>query len=115
MMVYSYGGGSDHARVQGSLPGGGGSRPNWQKTALTTFFFRFLVLNLVYTFTEGVQWLFQRKLLFSKVSEGVQLYPGGGGVQLNQRGVQMLISIKKPILIVIFQGGSGPPTPPPPT
>ena len=33
--------------------GGGGSRPDCQKKALTTF----LVLN----FTEGVQWLFQTR------------------------------------------------------
>ena len=45
----------------------------------------FLDLNLFYSFTVGVQWLFQRKLLFSKVSEGVQIFqggptfPGGGG------------------------------------
>ena len=39
----------------------------------------FLVLNLFYSFTEGVQWLFQRKLQFSKVSEGFQNFPGGGG------------------------------------
>ena len=39
--------------------------------------FCFLVLSLFYSFTEGVQWLFQRKLLFLKVSEGVQLFQGG--------------------------------------
>ena len=41
--------------------------------------FCFLVLSLFYSFTESVQWLFQRKLLFLKVSEGVQLFQGGGG------------------------------------
>ena len=45
-----------HARIQEFLPGG--SRPDCQKTVLTCF----LVLNLFYSFTEGVQWLFQRKL-----------------------------------------------------
>ena len=30
-----------HARIQEFLPGGGGSRPDCQKTALTTFFFFF--------------------------------------------------------------------------
>ena len=39
-------------------------------------FLFFLVLSLFYSFTEGVQWLFQRKLLFLKVSEGVQLFQG---------------------------------------
>ena len=38
--------------------------------------FFFLALSLFYSFTEGVQWLFQRKLLFLKVSEGVQLFQG---------------------------------------
>ena len=42
-------------------------------------FLFFSVLNLFYSFTEGVQWLFQRKKLFSKVSEAVQLFQGGGG------------------------------------
>ena len=46
-----------HAQMQEFLPGG--SRPDCQKTALTTFV---LVLNLFYCFAEGVQWLFQRKL-----------------------------------------------------
>ena len=46
-----------HAQIQEFLPGG--YRPDCQKTALTTFV---LVLNLFYSFTEGVQWLFQRKL-----------------------------------------------------
>ena len=41
--------------------------------------FCFLVLSLFYSFTEGVQWLFQRKLLFLKVSEGGQLFQGGEG------------------------------------
>ena len=65
-----------HARIQGLLPGGGGgsgSRSNCQKTALTTLFF------LCFFSPEGVQWLFQRKLIFSKVSEGFQLFQGGGG------------------------------------
>ena len=46
---------------------------------LCHFFFFFLFFNLFYSFTEDVQWLFQRKLLFSEDSEGVQLFPGGGG------------------------------------
>ena len=46
-----------NARIQEFLPGG--SRPDCQKTALTCFF---LVLNLFYSFTEGEQWFFQRKL-----------------------------------------------------
>ena len=46
-----------HAQTQDFLPGG--FRPDCQKTALTAFV---LVLNLFYSFTEDVQWLFQRKL-----------------------------------------------------
>ena len=62
-----------------------------------------LVLNIFYSYTEGVQWLFQRKLLFSKVSEG--------GPTFSRGGVQMLISIETHI-ICVFLGGSGPPIPP---
>ena len=57
-----------------------GSRPNCQKNRSDKrffFVFVFVVLNLFYTFTEGVQWLFQRKLLFSKVSEGSNFVKGG--------------------------------------
>ena len=59
----------------------------------------FLLLNLFYSFTEGVQWLFQRKVLFSNVSERVQLFPGGG--------VQMLISIETHITCSFPGGGGG--------
>ena len=53
--------------------GGGGSMPSCQVKA-DIFFVVFLVLNLFYSFTEGVQWLFQRKLLFSK---GSNYFQGG--------------------------------------
>ena len=33
----------------------------------------FVVLNLSYSFTEGIQWLFQRKLHFFKVSKGAKI------------------------------------------
>ena len=55
--------------------------------------------------------LLQRKLSFSKYSEGIQYFPGGG-VQLFPREVQMLISIETHItcdFLVIFQGRSGSP------
>ena len=82
-----------------------------QKTALTMLFFVFAVLNLFYNFTEGVQWLFQGTLLFSKISEGVQLFQGGPTVSRGGGGgVQMLISIETHKL-VIFQGGPGPLSP----
>ena len=59
--------------MQKFLPGG--SRPDCQKTARTTFV---LVINLFYCFTEGVNWLFQSKLELSKVSGGSNTYQGGG-------------------------------------
>ena len=75
-----------------------GPRPDCQKTALITFFVVvFLVLNLFYSFTEGFQWLFQRKLLFQGL-RGVQHFPGA--VQLFQGGgggFLMLISIETQI------------------
>ena len=64
-----------HARIQEFLPGGGeggggeGSRPDGQKTVWTMFF---LVINLFYRLQSGY-----------RGEEGVQLFPGGGGVQRN--------------------------------
>ena len=75
--------------------------------------FCFLVLSLFYSFTEGVQWLFQRKLLFLKVSEGVQLFQGGGGIfsmEAGGGGVQLVISIETHITCD-FPGGGGTPYP----
>ena len=46
----------------------------------------FLVLNLFYTLTVIYQWFIQRKLYVSKVSEGVQHFPGGGGGVTFSRG-----------------------------
>ena len=90
--------------MQEFLPGG--SRPDCQKTALTTFG---LVINLFYCFTEGVQWLFQSKLEFSKVSERFQHLPGGAGPTFS-RGIQLLNSIETDITCDISRG-SGPPIP----
>ena len=64
----------------------GGSRPDCQKAALTTFFFS---PQLVFSFTVVYQWFISRKLYCSKVSEGVQHFPGGvggGGVKHIPRG-----------------------------
>ena len=63
---------SSRARIQEFLPGGGGSKPDCHKTALTFF----LVLNLFLRFNSG---LFQRKLLFFKVSEWGDIFQGGEG------------------------------------
>ena len=82
-------------------------------------FFVFLVLSLFYSFTEGVQRLFQRKLLFLKVSEGVQLFQGGratfsmGGGGGGGGGVQWVISIETHITFDFSEwGGGGPHIPP---
>ena len=97
-----------------------GSRDNCQGVQVllpenssdTLGFLFFLVLKLFYSFTEGIQWLFQRKLLFSKVSEGVQLFKGGGATFSWGWGFQMLISIETHITCDFpGGGGSGPPTP----
>ena len=72
--------------------GEGGGRPDCRKTTATTLF---LIFNpqLILQFCRGVQHF-----------SGVQLFPGGGGVQ-------MLISIKTHITCD-FPEGSGPPVPP---
>ena len=69
-----------HARIQEFLSGvgwgggGGGSRLDGQKTVWTMFFF---CHQLILQFTEWIQWFYYRG------EEGVQLLPGGGGVQRN--------------------------------
>ena len=71
--------------------------------------FCFLVISLFYSFTEGVQWLFQRKLLFLKVSEGVQLFQGGRATFSMEGGggVQWVISIETHITCGFPGGGGG--------
>ena len=73
---------SAHMRVSNSLNshfifllGLGGSRPDGQKTGWTMFFFSH---QLILQFTEWIQWFYYRG------EEGVQLLPGGGGVQRNR-------------------------------
>ena len=66
----------------------------------------FLVLNLFYSFTEGVNGYFKENCNFQGfIFQGVQLFPGGGG------GVQMLISIETHITCD-FPGGVQAPYPP---
>ena len=76
-----------HARIQELLSGVGGSRFDGQKTVWTMFFFSH---QLILQFTEWIQWFYYRG------EEGVQLLPGGGGVQRTH-------------ITCDFQGGSGPP------
>ena len=61
-------------RRGGGGGGGGGSRPAGQKTVWAMFF---LVINLFYSLQCGSNGFYYR------VEEGVQLLPGGGGVQRN--------------------------------
>ena len=67
-----------HARIQEFSSGG--SRSVWQKTALTTLFFG---PQLVLEKSKG-QYL--RNLSFSRFQRGSNIFQGGGGVQLFQRG-----------------------------
>ena len=66
-----------HARIQDFFVrrrGGGGSRLDGQKTVWTMFFFSH---QLILQFKEWIQCFYYRG------EEGVQLLPGGGGVQRN--------------------------------
>ena len=65
--------------------GGGGSRSIWQiKKSLTMFFFiLFFSPQLILHKSSGY---FQRKLLFAKVSVGVDFFQGGGGSNFIQGG-----------------------------
>ena len=66
-----------HARIQEFLSGGGGGGgvrgPTARKQSGQCFFSHQLILQ----FTEWIQWFYYRG------EEGVQLLPGGGGVQRN--------------------------------
>ena len=71
-----------HARIQdffvrrgrgGGRGGGGGRGPTARKQSRQCFFSHQLILQ----FTELIQWFYYRG------EEGVQLLPGGGGVQRN--------------------------------
>ena len=74
--------------------GGLGSRPDDQKTVWTMFFYSHQV---ILQFTEWIQWF------YSRGEEGVQLLPGGGGVQRNPSNLGFSR--------VGGGGGSGPPNP----
>ena len=84
--------------------GGGVLARLLEHSSVNVFFFSFTP-QLILSFTEGIQWLFQRKLLFSKVSErvGSNIFRGGGG-----GGGGYSTFLKKPIKYVIFQGAPEP-------
>ena len=67
-----------HARIQEFLSGGrggGGVEARRPENSLDNVFFSH---QLILQFTEGIQWFYYRG------KEGVQLLPGGGGVQRNR-------------------------------
>ena len=59
--------------------GGGGVQVNLTKKA-DVFFFFFFFLSSAYS--SEVKWLISKKTIIFQGSRGVQLFPGGGGVQL---------------------------------
>ena len=75
----------------------GGVKVNLTKKALTTFFLLFFSPQLILQKSNGY---FQLSLSFFKVLEGVQHFPGGGGVNFFQGGggggVQLLIPYRNP-------------------
>ena len=89
--------------------GGWGSRPDGQKTALTTFFSYQLILQ----FTERVQWFhFRENYTIPRLQRGSNNFQGGGGSSYFQGvGVQMLIYIETHITCD-FLGGVRTPYPP---
>ena len=96
-----------HARIQEFSSGGGGPGQSDKKSSDNRFFSPQLILLQ----SNG---LFRRKLSFFKVPEGVQHFPGGGGVHLFPRGgggVQLLIPYRNPYNLLFSRRGSGPPSP----
>ena len=85
----------DFMRIQDFFSGG---RPGPAVRKQSGQRFLFSVLNLFYSLHRGSNGLITEKTLllyFSKDPEGVQNFPGRGGVQLCFQGViQMLISIE---------------------
>ena len=74
----------------------GWSRPDGLETAWATFFFLFSP-QLIFQFTEGVQWFYYREnYTFERIQRGSNIFQGG-------RGVRMLISIETHITCD-FQG-----------
>ena len=95
-----------HAQIQDFLSGWGvqSQRPENNQDNICFFLLLFSFSpQLIWQFTEGVQWFYYREnYTFSRI-EGIQLFPGGGGVQV-------LISIETHINCD-FPGGSGPLSP----
>ena len=60
--------------------------------------------QLILQFTVVLLFLY---LYFTKDPEGVHYFPGGGGVSIFSRGVQMLISLETHIRTCYIPGGGG--------
>ena len=68
-----------HAQIQDFFQGGGGSRPDCQKTVWTTFFF-VLVLNLFYSLQRWSNgFIKEETILFQGSRGGPTFFFGGGG------------------------------------
>ena len=80
--------------------GGGGVKPDGQKTVWMTLLF--LILNLFYSLQRGSNGFITEKTI---------LFQGSRGGPTFSRGVQMLISIETHITCD-YSGGFGPPIPP---
>ena len=93
----------------------GGSRPDGQKTAWTTFFSVCFFWSSTYftVYRRGPMVILQRKLYFSKDPEGVEHFPGGPASSAGRGGGPSAYLYRTPYNLW-FSRGSGTPIPPPP-
>ena len=89
--------------------GGWGAGQSEKKCSDNVFFFLFFFSPQLILLKSNGQ--FQRKLSLFKVPEGVQHFPGGGGVQRFPGVSNCLFPIETHITCD-FPGGFGPPVPP---
>ena len=71
--------GSRNFRQGGGGGGGGGPGQSDKKSSFLFFFFFFFFSS---AYSSEVKWLISKKTIIFQGSRGVQLFPGGGGVQL---------------------------------
>ena len=101
----------EHVRIQEFLPGGGGgggvqvnlTKKLWQGFFFFFFFFSPPLILLMVNFEENYH--FSRFQRWSNIFEG-------GGVQLFQAGVQLLIPYRNPYNLWFSRGGPDPMSPP---
>ena len=94
--------------ARGGGGGGGGVQAQLAENSSGNIFFSFfLVLNLFYSFTEGVQWLFQRNYNFQRFHNIFQ--EGSNSFQWDPNAN----FYRNPYYVWFSEGGgSGPPIPP---